>query len=280
MVANAPRYLEKFEDLTGSVTYTFPEDAYRYSPEQAFRLPMQAFAGADYAHDFLGLARAPKEPGAEEVSFLLWASTYTALETAWDDLCKKLINTGLGKLWTVDAASNRRWCYARLEGLPSRVVEATTYFQLGVTCRFRRLSDWFASAAVTATTVINSASVDVVINNTGNANSRNLVLRLRSNSSAGFTNPTVTNVTTGDSVSLARTATSTNDEIKVDCFAHRVLFSSNDGASYADDWSKVTLGSTQTALLELVPGNNTLRFASGGTPSYNVDHTFYPAFHG
>lgn len=279
MVANTARYAEKFENMAGTLSYPFPEDDYEYHPEQGFRLPMRPFVGADYAHDFLGASRPPKEVAVEQVSFVLWAASYAALETAWDNMVEELVTTGLGKLFSVDAAGNRRWCYARLAGMPSKVVHKHTFQTLQVTVRFLRFSDWFGTV-VSSTTAISAASQDIVVTNSGGAYSRNLVLRMRSNSITGFTNPAVQNLATGDSVATTRDATTASDELKIDSYAHRVLFSTNDGASYADDWSLVTLGGTQVALLELAPGANTLRFTNTGVPSYSLELIFFPAFHG
>src|SRR5690606_3825240 len=116
------RYLEKFESVDGLTSYTFPIDDYEYEPAQAFRRAETPAVGADYAVDFLGAAPWPKAVGEEAVRFTIWGASATDADSQFDACVATLRRIGLGRLYQVDSATTRRWCWAKLLARPSYLV--------------------------------------------------------------------------------------------------------------------------------------------------------------
>lgn len=279
MVDFSLRYAEKFTDPSGSTSYTFPTDDMEYEPAQAHRPAEAAAVGADYAHDYLGTLRWTKEVAEEPVRVSIWGSTSAAILTEFDTMCQKLINIGLGKLYTVDEAGTERWCWAKLAERPGYHVDASTLFVLPVTLRFRRFSDWYSTTATTGTVSVTVSPKTFTITNPGNARVTNLVVRLRSNNATGFTNPRLQNLTLNQQFDTTRDAASANSELRLDNEAMRVQWSTDDGSTYADDYANATLPATQVAICELDPGDNSMQYTDGGTPNFSLEYSFYAQWH-
>lgn len=274
------RYAEKFTSLDGTVSYTFPLRAYEYEPEQALKPSLAGVVGADYAHDFLGANRWVKDVGSESIRFeVVGSATPAALDTEIDSLVSKLVSIGLGKLYTIDSAGSRRWCYAKLDARPGVQVRIGEWMRQPVSLHFVRLSDWFDTTATTGTVSVTTSPKTFTINNPGNARVRAITFRLRSNNATGFTNPSLSNGTTGQSIASTRDAASANSELKIVTDTFQVLWSTDDGANYANDYDLVTLGATQAVLMELEPGDNNFTYTDGGTPNFSLEYSFYAAYH-
>jgi hypothetical protein len=279
MTLAAVRYLEKFESVDGLTAYAFPVDDYEYEPTQGFRRAEAAVVGADYAVDFLGAAPWPKAVGEEAVRFTIWGASAADADAQFDACVATLRQIGLGRLYQVDAATARRWCWAKLLARPSYLVDVNGYFNVPVTLRFARYSDWFASTPTAASVTITTTPYPFTITNPGNAPARFVVFRLRANAAGGFTNPSLTNFTNGYSVASSRDAVSADSELELDGERMAVRWSDTNGAVYADDYALVTLGPTQAGLMQLEPGPNAMQYADGATPNLDLEWTFYAPYH-
>lgn len=191
------RYAEKFESADGVTSVTFPGDDYEYQPEQGYRRGDAPVVGADYAVDFAAGSAWAKEPALESVRFILWGASAADADTQFDTLVQKCRNIGLGKLYQLDAAGVRRWCWAKLRGRPAYVVRSEQFWNIPVVLSFVRYSDWFAASATTGSRTITTTPDTFTINNPGNAAARFIVFRFRANGASGFTNPNLTNLTNG-----------------------------------------------------------------------------------
>ena len=113
------RYAEKFESTDAATTQTFPDSNTVYTPSQSYREAWAPAAGADYGHDYAGYVRWAKEVGTEEVRGMIWGSSGSNADSQFDALASKLASIGLGKLFVIDNAGSRRWCYAKLAARPA-----------------------------------------------------------------------------------------------------------------------------------------------------------------
>ncbi|MCC6381819.1 MAG: hypothetical protein IT304_04880 [Dehalococcoidia bacterium] len=279
MTLASVRYLEKFESVDGLMSYAFPVDDYEYEPSQAFRRAEAPVVGADYAVDFLGAAPWPKAVGEEALRFTIWGTSAADADGQFDDSVTTLRRIGLGKLYQLDSVTTRRWCWAKLLARPSYQVDVNGCFNVPVTLRFARYSDWFAAAPTTGSVTITTSPYPLTITNPGNAPARFAVFRLRANAASGFTNPSLTNLTNGYSFASSRDAVSVDSELKVDTERMQVLWSDTNGAVYADDYALVTLGPTQVGFMQLEPGPNAMQYADGGVPNLDLEWSFYAPYH-
>jgi len=274
----AIRYLEKFVSADGLTSYTFPADDYEHEAEQGYREASAAVVGADYAHDFAGAAPWPKGVADEAVRFTIWGSSEADAEDQFDECASTLRKIGRGKLYALASDGSRRWAWAKLAGRPTYSTRVDDMFNIPVAVRFRRFSDWLGEDLETGSQAIAATPTQFSISNPGNAPVYAAVFRLRSNGAAGFTNPSLTNLTNGYSVSSTRDAANGNSELKIDAGAARVLWSTDDGANYADDYALATLGALQVGLMRLEPGSNVMGYTDGATPNLSLEWSFYPAY--
>jgi len=274
----AIRYLEKLTSEDGLLSYTFPVDDYEHEAEQRYREASEAIIGADYAHDFGGVQPWAKDVGNEAVRFTIWGTSEADAETQFDTCAGTLRRIGRGKLYALASDGSRRWAWAKLAARPSYSARVDDFYNVAVALRFRRYSDWFASAATTGTQAVAATPATFTVNNPGNAPVLAAVFRLRSSGATGFTNPSLTNLTNGYSIASTRDAVSANSELRIDAGAARVQWSDDDGASYADDYALATLGATQAGVMRLEPGDNTMRYTDGGTPNLSIEWSFYAAY--
>jgi hypothetical protein len=107
-----------------------------------------------------------------------------------------------------------------------------------------------------------------------------MVIRLRSNSATGFTNPQLQNLHAAypHTISSTRDAVSANSELRIITEQHRIQFSDNDGVSYTDDYALATIPATQVSMMELQPGTNPMRYTNTGTPNAVLEISFNPPF--
>ncbi len=274
MAENPVRHFETFENAAATIIYTFPQDNREDRSDQRFRRAGRALLGADYEHDFLGLAPAPKALGTERVRFTIWGTSASNADTLFEEAIQKLVGIGKGKLWSIDENSVRRWCWARLEGRPSYAVTVDQFYNIPVSCRFTRYSDWYAASATTASPSV-AASGTTVLTNDGNApvkGQSGLVFILKGSRSLA-SNVGLTNTTTGESIASTRDLTTTSQWLRIDCERQAVEYSANSGGSWADDYALVTLPATQVGFMTLDPGANTIRADHTGA-AVTLDSTF------
>jgi len=279
MTLASPRWLEQFASVDGLASYAFPVDDFEYEPAQAFRRAEAPAVGADYPVDLLGAAPWPKAVAEEAVRFTIWGATAADADAQFDACVATLREIGLGKLWAVDAVGARRWAWAKLLARPSYLVDVNGYFNVPVALRFARFSDWFAEAATAGSTAISATPHAFTITNPGNAPARAVVLRFRANGPAGFTNPSLVNLTNGYAFASSRDAVSADSELKLDTERGQALWSDTNGATYADDYALVTLGPTQVGLMQLEPGTNAFQYSDAGSPNLTLEWSFYAPYH-
>lgn len=274
------RYAEKFESVDTLLSYTFPGDNLEYQASQDYRASLANVIGADYAHDHLSAVPWTKDVGEEAVRFEIWKTTAAEADTEFDSFVGTCRRIGTGKLYALDQAGARRWCYAKLRGRPSYIVTVDQYVNMPVEATFIRLSDWFDETATTGSQSLSASPTTFSITNPGNARVRiGLVFRLRANATGGFTDPTLENITTGESVTSSRDAASANSELRITPERMAVEYSNDNGSTYADDYTLVTLGATQATLIELEPGVNQMRYTqASGTPNAVLEYSFYAAY--
>ncbi len=274
----AQKYLEKFESVDTVISVIFPLNLYEWSSRQALRLPRGVAVGADYSFDFLGFQPAPKQDGQERLRFASVGAD-ASIEAEMQLLRADCVQIGRGKLFTLDSSGNRLWAYARLSAMPSFTV---SYDRPRITPQgldFIRMSDWYDDTQTTGTKVVTATSGSFIIANVGNAPVKNAIFRFRANTSAGLSNPTLSHLGNLHSFSSTRDSSGANDELRVDCGKPSVEWSTDDGATYADDYVNFALGATQVAIFVLEPGSNTINYTCSGTPNFDIDYSFYPAYH-
>lgn len=278
MADYTPRAPEKFTNADSSQTYTFPVDDLEWEPTGASRRATANVIGADFGIDFAGGAPWARDFGEQGIRFSLWG-TDQAIDDAFDTLCQALMGIGAGKLWAIDASGDRRWCWAKLDGLPTKYVDAETLFKLPVSTRFVQESDWYSETDVTDIVAISTSPQEFTVTNTGNKATSAISFRLRSNGVAGFTSPIFLNVSNGYTFTVDRTADDADSDVLVDCDDSAVEFSDNNGATYVDDYANFDYGDSQNPFMVFEPGDNLIRVTDAGTPDFSLEIVHSPTWH-
>jgi hypothetical protein len=276
------RYIEKFEDRLGVQSYTFPLALYEYQSQQGLRIAQAPAVGADYEYDFHRYFPAPKEVGVETIRFLNIGNTAALLETQIDDIRNKLYSFGRGKLWALASDGTRRWAWGRLRDMPTIQVGVGRFRYTPHVLTFLRTSDWQEQNATTGSQAINAAgTVSFNIVAGGNAPIYDAVFRLRSNSATGWIDPTIYNNTNAYRMQTTRDATGSNDELKIDGNSKKILWSTDDGVNYANDYANFAYGSAQHDWFRLEGGGTSQIQIStpSGTPNFNFEWSFYAKWH-
>lgn len=278
------RRIYRFENRSGSDFVTFPLIEPRQVSGQQIRSGLFDAAGQDYPIRLLGAAPGRKAVGREQVVFVLASKQHCpgVIDGKWDTLVNKLYTFGEGKLWSQDSTEDdKRWAYAFLAGeLPVREVDfARNRRHLETGVEFSRLSDWYGET-VTGSEVITETPHSWTLNNPGLQRAGNLIIRLRANSTAGFdNNPTLLNALGPQEITINKEAAMAVSEIRIRPSVGVVEYSDNDGVSYGNVYDLVTLGSTQTVLFELLPGDNPITYMQdSGTPDLTIEWEFSPAW--
>lgn len=271
----ALRYLEKFTDSSGGVSYTFPLSQYEMEQSQPLSVPFSPVTGADYAYNQLATSYAPKGNGIEVVRFLAKSTTEALVDTEIDNARSKLYTAGKGKLYALDAAGTRRWAWARLMEMPQVRLAVGNILHQPVVLNFQRFSDWYGTTQTSVNVTLNAASQSFTVNNAGNARVFNAIFIVKGT----FTDPVVTNTTNGYRLKSTRDGSNANHWLKFDAGVNSVSFSTDGGSSYSGDWSNFVRLSGQVGLMVLEPGDNAFTWACTGAPSGTLSYSFYPAYH-
>lgn len=270
------RYISKFESNDTLISYQFPLGLYQWETSQRLRVPLSTGIAADYAHDHIGYAVSPQDPSRERIRCIAKETTSALLEAEIDEARAECYRIGLGKLYRVDADATLRWAWARLENMPSFTREGGQSVHIPLIFDFVRISPWHPETATTGTQTVNETPEAFTINNPGNLPVYAMVFRLRSNGSNACTNPAITNTTNGLTISTTRDLTAADHELKIDTGRRTVEYSTDDGASYANDYSLFTVGADQGGTwMRLEPGDNAMSVTDGGTANYSFEWEFY-----
>lgn len=263
----------KFTSIDGTTTvYTFGIASFESQTSQSLRRASVVAAGAHYALDLLGTAPGLKANAIVRVRYVV-EGVYTALDSAVDEAKSELQEIGSGKLWSADAnGDNLRWRYARLTAMPDVVVNVGQLGFQPLIAEFECSSDEFDDTLTEEGEAINADPDTIVVTNAGNASVRNAIITIRGT----FTNPSVSNVTSGYAFSSTRDGSAAAHWLKIDCGKGTVEFSTDSGATYADDMTLFTRGNNQVGFMKLSPGDNT--FEITGCNGATIDVDFYPPF--
>lgn len=271
------RYLDRFENVTGTISYVFPLAEYQWSENQQYRASMGTVVGADYAWDYNRFGRAPKGVAFESITCSIIENAVLDIDTELDLMKRKLREVGLGKLWTVDSSGVRRWAYARSVSAPAVSVQGTGV-PLSVVLSFMRLGDWQSQAQTTGTIAITATPTTFNIRNAGNTLVHDIVFRYRANASSGYDSPQFVNNTNGYLFTIQEAAGSADDEIKIDTKDFSILKSTDDGVTYPTNvYSSLVLASTQVSIMKLNPGANAIS-VTGTAPNFSLEYSFYAAW--
>jgi hypothetical protein len=269
----------KFENPYGELVYEFPRISFEHEQSQDVRNAFSPVVGADYGFDFHGELAAPKGFGQESVRFVIVGDTLAETEAALDEAKSRLYRAGRGKLYIEALDGTTRWAWARIGAMPNMRFGVANRSFVPVVVDFIRFTDWYGEL-ITGSAVITSTPDTFTITNPGNAVIKALTLRLRSNSAAGFTDPLLLNQTNGYQIATTRDAASVNDEWRIDTDGEpRVRYSTDNGATYSDDYDLVTIGPQQVSLMQLNPGDNQFEYTDQGTPDLTLEWSFYEAYH-
>lgn len=253
------RYVEKFENIAGTISYTFSLHGMEAQFEQTLRAPRGIGVGANYAHDHLGYGISPKDPGRIRVRCISVETTEALLEAELDEARAECYRIGLGYLYRLDSdGSTRRRCLARLESMPGWTRTVGQFVHAPLMFDFVQLSDWMATTATTGSQTIDTPLESVTVNNPGNLPVTSVVWRLRNNGTARASRPVLFNTTTGQYMASLRQMLSADQEVYIDTETLAVRWSENDGAGYANDYSNFA-----GQPLRLNPGDNTIRVLCG-----------------
>jgi len=276
------QWIEGFSRLDGTDLLSFARLEHEWSSSQELIVPIRSVVGASYGINVLGGGPAMKRPGQERGRFLLGGSASETVDQEEQSLKRALRHYGIGRLWKVmgrigDEDPPRRWARAQAVSMPSMNLTVTDRQFIGVVVDFVRLSDWHAEDITTASLGIgtNTATLEVV--NTGDANAGEVIVEVESLAAGGFQNIEIRNATTAESIAVAMTA-GAGDILRIDPQRAAIEVSTDGGTTWASAFEGVTLGSTQTGLLTIVPGSNFLEISSAGSPDMQVDVRFYAAY--
>ena len=269
------RYLEKFTDEGGSISYTFPLNAYEMETSQGLVVPFGDGAGAHYGYNQLASALAVKRNAIESVRCLIVGANAAAVDTAIDNARSYLYRAGKGKLYFYDGSSVRRWAWARLIDMPELRFDSSMIRHQPMSLQFARFSDWYGTTQYSTNNTMNESSESFSVVNDGNARVFNAVFTLKGT----FANPVITNTTNGYRLKSTTDGTASGHWLRFDSGRNAVELSTNSGTTYTGDWANFVRLRGQVQLMVLEPGTNSFTAAFTGTPSATLNVAFYHAFH-
>lgn len=279
------RHVSKFVSIDGATAVDFTTFAtggglmtYQWADQQPLRTAFQNLVGADYGFDLIGAGAAPKANAKEVITVLVSQATGLAVDTSFETMRSNLRKIGQGKLYTIDDSAVLRWAYARPTAMPKVTITNNNRITTMVQLEFERMSDWFANALTTVTTSITSNGQTFVLTNNGNAPVRFIEFVVKGPT---YNHPKLTNQTDGNiNWQSNRVGSLAAHWLDVDSGLNRVAarFSTDSGATYADDFANLVLPAGQVPFFELLPGANTIRYNDNATPTATIVSTFYDSF--
>ncbi|HQV45065.1 MAG TPA: phage tail family protein [Nitrospira sp.] len=273
----APRHITRFVSRDGSTVVMLPMDRAETESTQELRTALAPGLGMDYAVDQLGAMPAPKGVGNERLRAVLYGATGAAVDTQADALRSQIQSIGQGRLWSEGGDGTERWARARAERMPDLTVSYESMFTQPVSVEFLRLSDWFAETPTVVTQTLAGSPATVNVTNDGDADAREIVIEIAALGASGFVNPSITNVLTGETFTIARTAGSSAHRLRIDCGNYAVTRSTDSGSSWANEYVNLTVGSTQVGFMRLIPGSQSLTVT--GCTNATITVTFSATWH-
>jgi len=293
-------------DLSGANAYSIPQADYREDFSFDYTTAFERALIGDGLLDLHGDSVSPKGGGKVALRFTLHTDRPQDIQGEVDRLLAAVEgtrNSGLRRLWRASPIlTDRRFTWVRPTRRPDMIKETLNVRHLEVSLEFMALfpkffeplsAKWLAdhgyqSELLSTTTVgepvgpdlwfakyanITSSPFKFTITNTGDLNSQHIIIRLRSLSGAGYTDPSITNTTLGYTVSTTRDAISTSSVLSINASPGmgRARYSTDGGVTWTDDTAALSLGSAaQPVIMELAPGDNVFSITCGGVPSYDL----------
>lgn len=270
------RHIYKFVSSDGLTTATFPLARAEFESDQGLRNALAPAVGMDYAVDLHGSGRAPLDTGAERVRALLTGDDAEDLDDTADTLTSAVLEIGRGKLWSIGADGTERWAWARATHVPRPTVSYQSLRSAAIVLEFVRLSDWYGDTLVTVTATLDSASEVVAITNPGNADARAITFLLEANVASGFAAPSFSHPLTGESWSSTRTAANGNHALRVDTGKYTVERTTDNGATWTDDYAEFSTGAVQVGFMRFLPGTQSITIT--GCPDAALTIEFWPVY--
>lgn len=292
------RRLYRTTHIDGTGEWLIPVLEPSESVSDELRNSLLVSAGEDGAYDAYGDERGPREPATVELDFVVSGDdadgVQAALAAMREGLGGTVKTTGRRKLWSREAdGTEPRWAYSKLQSLSVAkarqhilYVPVSAELVLPDPLFYAPVDDaWLAANYYTVQAVesalvgepiapdldfalfaITTSPYSFTLTNDGLATTRRIVFRLESQAANGFTNPSITNETTGQSWSSITDGATNTTILSVNCAAGlgRARVSANGGSAWLDDTINLSLGLTQAVIMELEPGDNVMTFESGG----------------
>lgn len=280
MATRMLRYAEKAVSLDGAVTVTFPLMMYLWQSSGPLRSAYTRAPGNNYGFDHFRNAISPRDIARETIAFMVGEDDIQDTIDQIDEIKGAMLNMGAFWLTSLGQDGTRRKARCRLNSMPDVQVSYKRSITAPVVIEMDRMSDWYGETLVTPDVEVVTSSPDTfTITNPGNIPVDLVEIRLRSNGATGFTNPHLENLTNGYELRSTRDAASANSELKLDTSIPSILWSTDDGGTYADDWALYVQPTLQLPLsFRLDPGPNSIRYTDAGTPNVNISFSFYAAF--
>jgi len=251
-------------------SYLFPS-AYmqEQQPDYSGRVALWRVPGAHGAFDPYGDRPWPLNEGRITYRWLVCGSTKQATDALIDEVAH-LPMLGEQKLVEVLEDGSERYTWAKVEGRPQIVLgyQYVEYFE--VTATFvQRLPYWFVDA-MTVTQAVAATPTTFNVTQNGNEESRQLVLTLKPNGAAGYTQPVLRNVTNNHRLQIMHTATDVNNWVRVDMKRGTIEESTDGGITWQNAYKYLLLPATQIDLFRLEAGSNEISYTDNGTPSLTI----------
>jgi len=300
------RLFHRLTDLDDDNPYYIRHRNYRESITIPYRTALLNVVGADGAFDLHGDLRAPLGAGAVSFEYDIITACAKDTQAEVERLLSALegndINNGLRKLWRHEDENggDQRFTWARPLSRPAldkdwlnrRHVHIPLQFALPDPKFYQPLKNkWLTDNSYTPHTFatllvpedidpnltfaefpIAATPFNFTIINDGDTYSQHVIFRLESEGVNGFTNPKITNNTTGQ---WFQSTTDGDDNQHILSFRSsvglgQVMLSENAGAGWTDDTLNLTLGTVQAVMMELAPGSNSFTYTDGGAPNLTL----------
>ena len=270
------RHIVRFESLDGVTVVTLPMDRAEVESAQELRTAMVPGVGMDYAVDLHGSLPAPMGVGEERLRAVLYQGATPTIDTEVDALRQALHSIGRGRLWSEGADGSERWAWARAARMPDLTVSYESVFTAPILIEFTRLSDWFSATKTTVQQTILASPTTVNVTNDGTAPARAITFLLAAKAAGGFSSPSIVNALTGETWSSTRTASNGNHALRVDTGRYTVERTTDNGASWTDDYAAFSTGAVQVGFMRFLPGAQSITIT--GCPNAQLTIEFWPVY--
>jgi len=277
-----PRYAFKFTDASGGNEIEFPLNVYEYTPEMNLQRDLMQVNGIQYAYNPMGFRASKKQPARESVRFLFGEESVENLSYRIDQFRAACLNNGLGKIWTrgwEEGVETERWAWAFADQMPRYTVTTLTIEVLPMSIQFMRIDDWMSPDLVTETLTFSATGTLNNLAVLGNIDVDAQTIILKPNVNAGFSNPVITNLTTGYVLQSLRDSAATANRLRLqtEIGGPNGIQWSADGVTFSSDWANYVIQSKQLpTTFKTKAGDNSIRYDGAGTVNLDVIFQYTP----